>query len=47
MIEDIRKTLWAAADKVRANLDADEFKHLVLGLIFPKEVSGAFDAHRE
>lgn len=46
MIEDIRKTLWAAADKLRANMDAAEYKHIVLGLIFLKYVSDAFDAHR-
>lgn len=28
-----KKTLWATADKLRANLDAAEYKHLVLGLI--------------
>jgi type I restriction enzyme M protein len=39
MIEDIKKTLWATADKLRANMDAAEYKHIVLGLIF---VSGIF-----
>ncbi len=34
MLGDIKKTLWAAADKRRANMDAAEYKHLVLGLIF-------------
>jgi len=28
-------TLWATADKLRGNLDAAEYKHVVLGLIFP------------
>lgn len=46
MIEDIKKTLWAAADKLRANMDAAEYKHLVLGLIFLKYVSDTFAAHR-
>ena len=36
MLEDIKKTLWATADKLRANMDAAEYKHLVLGLIFVK-----------
>ena len=36
MIDDIKKTLWATADKLRANMDAAEYKHLVLGLIFVK-----------
>lgn len=31
MLEDIKKTLWAAADKLRA-MDAAEHKHVVLGL---------------
>ncbi|HKF36051.1 MAG TPA: type I restriction-modification system subunit M N-terminal domain-containing protein [Ktedonobacteraceae bacterium] len=30
----IEKTLWAAADKLRSNMDAAEYKHIVLGLIF-------------
>jgi hypothetical protein len=36
MMDDIKKTLWATADKLRANMDAAEYKHLVLGLIFVK-----------
>ncbi len=31
MLDDIKKTLWATADKLRANMDAAEYKHLVLG----------------
>lgn len=46
MIQDIKKTLWAAADKLRANMDAAEYKHLVLGLIFVKYISDSFAAHR-
>jgi hypothetical protein len=34
MLNDIKRTLWAAADKLRANMNAAEYKHLVLGLIF-------------
>jgi len=34
MLDDIKKTLWATADKLRANMDAAEYKHLVLGLIW-------------
>ena len=30
MLDDIKKTLWATADKLRANMDAAEYKHLVL-----------------
>jgi type I restriction-modification system DNA methylase subunit len=39
MIEYIKKTLWATAEKLRANMDAAEYKHLVLGLIFIKYIS--------
>jgi len=35
-------TLWATADKLRGNLDAAEYKHVVLGLIFLKYISDAF-----
>ena len=44
MLEDIKKTLWATADKLRANRDAAEYKHLVLGLIFVKYISDTFAA---
>jgi type I restriction enzyme M protein len=39
-------TLWQAADKLRGNLDAAEYKHVVLGLIFLKYISDAFDEAR-
>ncbi len=35
-------TLWAAADKLRGHMDASEYKHVVLGLIFLKYISDAF-----
>jgi type I restriction enzyme M protein len=38
--------LWAAADKLRGNLDAAEYKHVVLGLIFLKYISDAFESRR-
>ena len=34
--------LWQAADKLRNNMDAAEYKHVVLGLIFLKYISDAF-----
>jgi len=46
MIDDIKKTLWATADKLRATMDAAEYKHLVLGLIFVKYISDTFVARR-
>ena len=36
--------LWAAADALRNNMDAAEYKHVVLGLIFLKYISDAFEA---
>jgi type I restriction enzyme M protein len=38
--------LWAAADALRNNMDAAEYKHVVLGLIFLKYISDAFEAKR-
>lgn len=35
--------LWKAADKLRSNMDAAEYKHIVLGLIFLKYISDAFE----
>jgi type I restriction enzyme M protein len=40
-------TLWAAADKLRGNMDSSEYKHVVLGLIFLKYVSDAFEEKHE
>jgi type I restriction enzyme M protein len=34
--------LWAAADKMRGHMDAAEYKHVVLGLVFLKYISDAF-----
>ncbi len=39
--------LWLAADKLRNNMDAAEYKHVVLGLIFLKYISDTFEEHRE
>lgn len=41
--EPIEKQLWKAADKLRKNIDAAEYKHIVLGLIFLKYISDAFE----
>ncbi|MGL6159742.1 type I restriction-modification system subunit M [Microbulbifer sp.] len=40
---DLEKKLWTSADKLRSNLDAAVYKHVVLGLIFLKYVSDAFE----
>ncbi|PKM02755.1 MAG: restriction endonuclease subunit M, partial [Gammaproteobacteria bacterium HGW-Gammaproteobacteria-6] len=42
----MEKTLWATADKLRANMDAAEYKHIVLGLIFLKYISDSFAGRR-
>jgi len=46
MNQDLKRTLWAAADKLRSSMDAAEYKHIVLGLIFLKYISDAFDERR-
>ena len=38
--------LWAMADALRGSMDAAEYKHVVLGLIFLKYISDAFEEHR-
>ncbi|WP_138763954.1 type I restriction-modification system subunit M [Pseudomonas lactis] len=45
-LQDMQKTLWATADKMRANMDAAEYKHIVLGLIFLKYISDSFAGRR-
>jgi len=42
----LEQTLWDAADKMRGNLEAGEYKHVVLGLVFLKYVSDAFEERR-
>ncbi|GAK56381.1 putative type I restriction enzyme HindVIIP M protein [Candidatus Vecturithrix granuli] len=42
--EPIEKQLSKAADKLRKNIDAAEYKHIVLGLIFLRYISDAFEA---
>src|SRR5215216_6070788 len=39
--------LWAAADKMRGHMDASEYKHVCLGLIFLKYISHACEEKRE
>ena len=41
--ERFEKTLFKAADKLRKNMDAAEYKHIVLGLIFLKYISDSFE----
>jgi len=44
---DLEKKLWTAADKLRSALDASVYKHVVLGLIFLKYVSDAFEERQQ
>jgi len=41
--ESFTDALWKSADKLRKNMDAAEYKHVVLGLIFLKYISDAFE----
>lgn len=46
-VEPLEIVLWKAADKLRKNIDAAEYKHVVLGLIFLKYISDSFESHHE
>ena len=39
---DFKQKLWKAADSLRGQMDAAEYKHIVLGLIFLKYISDSF-----
>lgn len=45
--KDLKDTLWAAADKLRGSMAASQYKDVVLGLVFLKYVSDAFEERRE
>ena len=44
---DYKRTLWKTADALRAQVDAAEYKHIVLGLIFLKYISDSFSDQKE
>lgn len=44
---EFKQTLWKSADKLRAQMDAAEYKHLVLGLIFLKYISDTFAKQKD
>ncbi|MEM1109086.1 MAG: class I SAM-dependent DNA methyltransferase [Planctomycetota bacterium] len=46
-IQHLADKLWQAADKLRGQVDAAEYKHVVLGLLFLKYISDAFEARRD
>jgi len=43
---ELKATLWKAADKLRGSMDASQYKDVILGLVFLKYVSDAFDERR-
>ena len=47
MADDFKQILWRSADKLRSQMDAAEYKHIVLGLIFLKYISDSFVAQQE
>ena len=46
-LKELEAKLWNAADKLRSTLDASQYKHAVLGLIFVKYVSDAFKLRQD
>jgi len=46
-LNELDKKLWNAADRLRMSMDAANYKHIVLGLIFLKYVSDAFDERQQ
>ncbi|MDX4945936.1 class I SAM-dependent DNA methyltransferase [Providencia manganoxydans] len=46
-LNELDNKFWKAADKLRSNMDAANYKHVVLGLIFLKYVSDAFEARQK
>ncbi|MEX0451797.1 class I SAM-dependent DNA methyltransferase [Spiribacter sp. 218] len=47
MSDNIERTLFAAADKMRGAMDPGEYKHVALGLLFLRYVSAAFEVKRQ
>jgi len=45
-MKELKDTLWKAADKLRGSMDASQYKDVILGLVFLKYVSDAFDERR-
>ena len=45
-LHDLEKKLWTSANKLLPSLDASQYKHVLLGLVFIKYVSDAFDLRR-
>ncbi|MGP9781612.1 restriction endonuclease subunit M [Arthrobacter sp. MYb211] len=46
-MKELKDTLWKAADKLRGSMDASQYKDVILGLVFLKYVSDAFEERRQ
>jgi len=46
-MKELKDTLWKAADKLRGSMDASQYKDVILGLVFLKYVSDAFEERRD
>ncbi len=46
-MKELKDTLWKAADKLRGSMDASQYKDVILGLVFLKYVSDAYEERRE
>src|SRR6266496_964463 len=46
-MKELKDTLWKAADKLRGSLSANQYKDVILGLVFLKYVSDAYDERRD
>ena len=46
-MKELKDTLWRAADKLRGSLSANQYKDVILGLVFLKYISDAYDERRE
>jgi type I restriction enzyme M protein len=46
-MKELKDTLWKAADRLRGSLSANQYKDVILGMVFLKYVSDAYDERRE
>ena len=46
-LNNLDKTLWTSAEKLRSTLDASQYKHAVLGLLFLKYISDSFKLRQD